>query len=61
MNQKGLVTLLSIEKIELVHTITPGDDYQYAVSDFGECKHAMIFDAFTDAPPGHGPEIEEMT
>ena len=51
---------LGIEKIEAVHTVTPEDDHAYAASDFGESKHAVIFDAFTDAPAADGPELEDM-
>lgn len=60
VNQSGLVTLLGIEKIELLHTLTPGEDYEYAASDFGESKHAVIFDAFTDVPACNGPDIVDM-
>jgi hypothetical protein len=36
------------------------EDYEYTARDFGESKHAAIFDAFTDAPAGEGPQIEDM-
>jgi hypothetical protein len=60
VNQKGQLTLIGIEKIELLHTVTPEEDYQYTARDFGESKHAVIFDAFTDATGPDGPEFEDM-
>ena len=59
VNQMGQLTLLGIEKIELLRTITPSDDYEYTANDFGECKHPVIFDAFTDAPTGDGPQFDD--
>jgi hypothetical protein len=61
VNHERNLTLIGIEKIELLHTITPGEDYEYTAKDFGDSKHTVIFDAFTDVPTDDGPEVEDMT
>jgi hypothetical protein len=58
--QQGLMTLIGIEKIELLHTITPADDFEYSASDFGRSKHGVIFDAFSDAPADYGVDFRDM-
>jgi hypothetical protein len=60
LSREGQVTLLGIEKIELLHTVTPGDDHEYTAGDFGPSKHGVIFDAFTDAPADYGPDVQDM-
>ena len=47
--EKGNITVVGIEKIELLQTFTPDDDYEYTASDFGPSRHAVIFDAICDS------------
>jgi hypothetical protein len=60
LHQQGQVTVLGIERIKPVHTITPADDFEYTASDFGRSKHGVIFDAFSDVPPDYGLHLEDV-
>jgi hypothetical protein len=61
LDQQGQVTLVGIERIELLHTITPWDDFEYSASDFGESRHGLIFDAFTDLAAGYRLDCRNRT
>ena len=54
VNRSGQLTLIGIERIDLLNTITPDDDHEYTAADFGQFKHAVSFDAFTDTPADYG-------